>query len=57
MTDTELTTQLERYKWYHIIPLTPTVSTPGVKDFAKHHAPVEYPHHYWKGGAHKHWQK
>src|ERR1043165_9304109 len=40
MTDAELTAQLDRYKWYHIIPLTPTVSTPGVKDFAKHHAPV-----------------
>jgi SAM-dependent methyltransferase len=40
MTDAEITTQLARYKWYHIIPLTPAISTPGVPDFAKHKAPV-----------------
>jgi SAM-dependent methyltransferase len=40
MTDTELTAALERYKWYHIIPLTPAVSTPGNRDFATHNAPV-----------------
>jgi SAM-dependent methyltransferase len=40
MTDTEILAQLERYKFYHIIPLTPTISTDGVKDFARHHPPI-----------------
>jgi SAM-dependent methyltransferase len=40
MTDAELIARLDCYKWYHIVPLTATVSTPGNKDFAKYHAPV-----------------
>lgn len=40
MTDTELHAALDRYKWYHIIPLTPSVSTPGRADFASHHPPI-----------------
>ena len=40
MTDTELLAALERYKWYHIIALTPTVSTPGRADFAAANPPV-----------------
>ncbi len=40
MTDSELSAQLERYKWYHIIPLTSAVSTPGRADFASYHPPV-----------------
>jgi SAM-dependent methyltransferase len=40
MTDPEIRVQLDRYKWYHIIPVTPTLSTPGNRDFASHHPPI-----------------
>jgi len=40
MTDTELLVELGRYKWYHIIQLTPSVSTPGRADFAPTNPPV-----------------
>ena len=40
MTNAELTARLPNYRWYHTIQLTPEVATPGVKDFAKHAAPV-----------------
>jgi SAM-dependent methyltransferase len=40
MTDTELRSAFTSYIWYHIIPLTPGVSTPGREDFARHTPPV-----------------
>jgi len=40
MTDAEIIAKLDQYKWYHILPVQGAVSTPGNKDFAKHHAPV-----------------
>jgi hypothetical protein len=40
MTEAELIDALPRYKWYHIIPLTSSVSTPGNRDFATHNPPV-----------------
>jgi hypothetical protein len=38
--DFEILRQLEKYKFYHIIKLTDTISTPGVEAFAKLHEPV-----------------
>jgi SAM-dependent methyltransferase len=40
MDDSEILRQLGKYKFYHIIKLTDTISTPGVEDFAKLHGPV-----------------
>ena len=40
MTDTDILETLEQYKWYHIIPLTSGVSTPGRADFALCNPPV-----------------
>jgi 2-polyprenyl-3-methyl-5-hydroxy-6-metoxy-1,4-benzoquinol methylase len=40
VTDTELRAALDRYRWYHIIQLTPDISTPGREDFATYHRPI-----------------
>jgi SAM-dependent methyltransferase len=40
MTDEELRAALDKYKWYHTIKLSPTVTTPGRADFAAHAPPV-----------------
>jgi SAM-dependent methyltransferase len=40
MTNDELTAQLPSYRWYHTIPLSPEVSTPGLKHFTEQAAPI-----------------
>jgi 2-polyprenyl-3-methyl-5-hydroxy-6-metoxy-1,4-benzoquinol methylase len=33
MTDIELNAEIAKYKWYHTVPLTNAISTPGIEGF------------------------
>lgn len=40
LSENEIVAQLERYAFYHIIPVTETITTPGVAEFARHNPPI-----------------